>query len=82
MAGLVPAISILGALRILAYENGCVLLVGIAGLNNKPGDDMVSGWSDAHAVAGSHRNPSPQRVIRPHDGDGKCAGQHSVPVSQ
>jgi hypothetical protein len=30
----------------------------------------------------THRNPSPQRVIRPHDGDGKCVPQHSVPVSQ
>jgi hypothetical protein len=37
---------------------------------------------NGYSLSGSHRNPSPQRVIRPHDGDGKCVPQHSVPVSQ
>lgn len=30
----------------------------------------------------SQRKPSPQRLMWPRDGDGKCAKQHSVLVSQ
>ena len=35
-----------------------------------------------YAPTGSHLNPSPQRLIWPQDGDGKCAGQHRVLLSQ
>ena len=34
------------------------------------------------SVTYSQRNPSPQRLTWPRDGDGKCAKQHSVLVSQ
>ena len=30
----------------------------------------------------SHLNPSPQRLICPRDGEGKCAKQHNVLLSQ
>lgn len=30
----------------------------------------------------SHTNPLPLRLILPADGEGKCAGQHRVAVSQ
>ena len=30
----------------------------------------------------SHLNPSPQRLMCPRDGEGKCAKQHSVLLSQ
>ena len=36
----------------------------------------------AASYTASHVNPSPLRRILPDDGDGKCAVQHSVSVSQ
>ena len=34
------------------------------------------------SYTGSHENPSPRRRILPTEGEGKCAGQHSVSLSQ
>ena len=35
-----------------------------------------------HAATGSQRKPSPHGAMRPAEGEGKCAVQHRVPVSQ
>jgi hypothetical protein len=71
MAGLDPAIPLSMARLCPIYRDRRV----------KPGDD--GGECDIlYPASGSHRNPSPQRVIRPHEGDGKCVPQHNVPVSQ
>ena len=43
---------------------------------------VLRGFAAPPYITVSHRNPSPQRLIWPRDGDGKCAKQHSVFVSQ
>ena len=46
--------------------------------------NATSGWSRVcnYPTIYSHLNPSPHRFTYPRDGDGKCAKQHCVSVSQ
>ena len=59
-----------------------------AGKLQEPGLWQADLWAGATALktavqsTGSQRNPSPQRVIRTREGEGKCAVQQRVEVSQ
>ncbi|MEZ0099600.1 hypothetical protein ABIF25_003182 [Bradyrhizobium elkanii] len=95
MAGLVPAIHVFssrGNEDVDARDKpGHDEFVGTPIASNghmrlpyPPGEGVAESdcreFGSRHAV--SHTNPLPFRLILPIDGEGKCAGQHSVSVSQ
>ncbi|MET4171562.1 hypothetical protein ABIF68_000458 [Bradyrhizobium japonicum] len=69
MAGLVPAIHVLVAVDCKNVD-----------ARDKPGHDGSRAIAARYTAA--HTNALPLRLIFPTDGEGKCAVQHSVSVSQ